>query len=152
LCGDINGDGSINNFDTSPFLGLLQLDPSPTAVSYEWDVENRLIRVSPGNSPQASAQKVEFAYDYLGRRIEKAVYDWDDQAEEWEAEPTEVRRFVWSGWLMLLELDGSDDVVRKYTWGLDLVGQHGQVNSLESAGGIGGLLGVYDADEENNYV
>ncbi len=44
-----------------------------------------------------------------------------------------------------MELDGSDNVVRKYTWGLDLAGQHGSVNSLESAGGIGGLLAVAQA-------
>jgi len=28
-------------------------------------------------------------------------------------------------------------VVRKYTWGLDLAGLNGSVNSLEGAGGIG---------------
>ena len=60
------------------------------------------------------------------------------------------RKFVWggtdaAGWLMLMELDGSDNLVRKYTWGLDLAGQHGSVNSLESAGGIGGLLAVAQA-------
>ncbi len=60
------------------------------------------------------------------------------------------RKFVWGGtdaggWLLLMELDGSDNVVRKYTWGLDLAGQHGSVNSLESAGGIGGLLAAAQA-------
>jgi RHS repeat-associated protein len=37
-----------------------------------------------------------------------------------------------------------DAVIRKYTWGLDLAGLNGQINSLESAGGIGGLLAAYD--------
>jgi|GEM_PF-4340029 len=55
---------------------------------------------------------------------------------------------------MLLELDGLRDcgspaspaecIVRKYTWGLDLAGQNGQINSLESAGAISGLLAAYD--------
>jgi RHS repeat-associated protein len=65
--------------------------------------------------------------------------------------PTLHRKYVWSGWLMLMELDCGtgvppvdDAVVRKYTWGLDLAGLNGQVNSLESAGGIGGLLAAYD--------
>jgi hypothetical protein len=44
-----------------------------------------------------------------------------------------------------MELDGSDNLVRKYTWALDLAGQHGSVNSLEAAGGIGGLLAVAQA-------
>ncbi len=91
-----------------------------------------------------------FAYDYLGRRIRKQVFDWDDQAADWQATPSVQRKFVWGGtdaggWLLLMELDGSDNVVRKYTWGLDLAGQHGSVNSLESAGGIGGLLAVAQA-------
>jgi len=60
------------------------------------------------------------------------------------------RKFAWGGpdaggWLMLMELDGSDNLVRKYTWGLDLAGRHGSGNSLESAGGIGGLLAVAQA-------
>ena len=44
---------------------------------------------------------------------------------------------------MLLELDGNDDVVCKYTWGLDLS------QSLEGAGGIGGLLAVHDETDPN---
>jgi RHS repeat-associated protein len=104
----------------------------------------------------------------VGRRIEtpqakrsaKRVYDWDSQSEEWESEATEHRKYVWSGWLMLMELDGladcgvpgdpDDCIVRKYTRGLDLAGQMGGTGvspvSLESAGGIGGLLAVWDAD------
>ncbi len=55
------------------------------------------------------------------------------------------------GWKLLLELDGSNNVVRKYTWGLDLAGQSGGQTSglsagLEGAGGIGGLLAMEDFD------
>ncbi|MGD8454627.1 MAG: RHS repeat-associated core domain-containing protein [Phycisphaerae bacterium] len=139
LCGDITGDGSVNNFDINPFTSLQ--NSGSTAVAYEWDAENRLVAVTPV-APTAGDRKVLFKYDYLGRRIEKAVYDWDSGGSAWEAVPTEIRRFVWSGWLMLLELDGSDDVIRKYTWGLDLAGQNGSLNSLDAAGGIGGLLAM----------
>jgi RHS repeat-associated protein len=55
------------------------------------------------------------------------------------------RKYVWYNWLLLAELDGEDDsVIKKYTWGPDLAGQHGQPGSLESAGGIGGLLATRD--------
>jgi RHS repeat-associated protein len=74
------------------------------------------------------------------------VYDWDDQAEDWEEEPTEVRRFMYDDWRMVLELDDEGAVLRQYTWGLDLSGTRG------GAGGIGGLLGVYDAGEEDEYI
>ena len=50
------------------------------------------------------------------------------------------------------ELDGNgeaggydgDATTRQYTWGLDLAAQAGAVNSLEQAGGIGGLLAAHD--------
>ncbi len=37
---------------------------------------------------------------------------------------------------------GSGTILKKYTWGLDLAGLNGQVNSLDGAGTIGGLLAV----------
>ena len=56
---------------------------------------------------------------------------------------SETRRFIWNNWLLLLELDGDGDVLRKLTWGLDLAGQRG-AGALSGAGGIGGLLAVHD--------
>jgi hypothetical protein len=35
---------------------------------YVWDAENRLIAVAP-LAPEDGDKKVEFAYDYLGRRL-----------------------------------------------------------------------------------
>ena len=147
----MNGDGLLNSLDIDAFVAYLTGGQGATGMraAYAWDAENRLISVTP-TAPQAGDKKLVFAYDYLGRRIEKQVFDWDDQAAGWQATPSVQRKFVWGGtdaggWLLLMELDGSDSVVRKYTWGLDLAGQHGSVNSLESAGGIGGLLAVAQA-------
>ena len=85
-------------------------------------------------------------YDVTGRRVRKTVYTYNGTTETWVQ--TGDTKVVWAGWLLLLELDGtdSDAVLRKYTWGLDVAGQNGQFNSLESAGGIGGLLAVYDTN------
>ena len=41
------------------------------------------------------------------------------------------RKLVWSGWLLLMELDPNNNVVRRYTCGLDLAGQNGSINSLK---------------------
>jgi RHS repeat-associated protein len=58
------------------------------------------------------------------------------------AVPVEDRRYLYDGWLLLMELDGLNNnaVLRRYTWGLDLSG------SLHGAGGVGGLLAVHDAN------
>ncbi|MFO0837452.1 MAG: hypothetical protein U1D55_02925 [Phycisphaerae bacterium] len=37
-------------------------------------------------------------------------------------------------------------ILRKYTWGLDLAGLNGSISDRDSAGGIGGLLSVYDTN------
>ena len=93
--------------------------------------------------PDIDDPKVEFAYDYMGRRVRKQVRPWN--GSDW-GDPVADRKYVWSSWLLLMELDGlnSDAMVRKYAWGLDLAGQNGSINSLEEAGGIGGLLAAYD--------
>ncbi len=162
---DFDGDGDVDLADFAAVPRAAgQVD---TGSTYTWNAENRLVsvartypRLADPNDPPV---KVEFRYDYLGRRIEKRVLPWNPAlgggAGGWDAtNPTKVTRFVWSGWLMLLELDGlsncgtpgepAECVVRKYTWGLDLAGQNGQVNSLESAGAISGLLAAYDANRD----
>jgi RHS repeat-associated protein len=151
LNGDMNGDGALNGYDTDLFLEYLNGHGGASATRYycAWDAENRLTYIGP--NPQATAAdydaKEEFTYDYLGRRIQAVVSYWDP--EQTPAAWTEYsrKRFLWSGWLLLMELDGSNNAVRKYTWGLDLAGQSGQVNSLDDAGGIGGLLAVWDSKD-----
>ena len=149
---DLNGDGTVNNFDVDPFIAALTAGGG--GVVYEWDAENRLAAVEPASTPQNGDKRVEFTYDYLGRRVQKQVFTWDDGTEQWDL--TLTRRFVWSGWLMLMELDGSNNAVRKYTCGLDLAGQSGGqtsgLSALESAGGIGGVLAVHDASSSEDYV
>ena len=137
--GDINGDGVVNFGDMDGYVALITGGGSPfTAETFVYDAENRLIEYRP-TTPGADDLKVTFGYDYLGRRVRKQVYEYDNSAWSQTADV----KFVYDGWRPLLELDGlnSDAVIRKYTWGLDLS------RSLEGAGGIGGLLAVSDADD-----
>ncbi|MBK9126261.1 MAG: RHS repeat-associated core domain-containing protein [Phycisphaerales bacterium] len=152
--GDINGDGVLSWDDIDPYIAQF----GTAGRKFEWDAENRLIRVGPLHAtPAAGDVKVEYAYDYLGRRIERRKYTWQTANPPASWTLAESTRYVWSDWLLLMELDGlqGNAVLRKYTWGLDLSGLNGAGASggagilpagLTGAGGIGGLLAVYDTN------
>ena len=97
---------------------------------------------------QTGDLKLEFKYDYMGRRVEKKVSTYE--SEQWNL--TACRRFVYADWLPLLELEVTNlgglmetiTVLRKYTWGLDLSG------TFQDAGGIGGLLATRDVSDPNS--
>jgi RHS repeat-associated protein len=112
---------------------------------HTWDADNLLTEVGPADDVtlQSGDTKVAFVYDYQGRRIGKTVYVHNGTTWTLDSE----RCYAWGGWLLLLETDGSDQVLRKYTWGLDLAGLNGAVNSRTAAGGIGGLVGIEDGDD-----
>ena len=69
-----------------------------------WNGENRLIETAKGNI------KLQFSYDYLGRRIEKKVYNGEVL--------TKHLRFVYNGYKLSEELDALNEstALRKYTW------------------------------------
>ena len=142
LNGDIDGSGVVDFDDQDAFVALIGVGGG-MSVQYTWDGENRLTSVGPVVA-SANDVKVEFTYDYLGRRVSKTVSTYNGSA--WQI--SQKLKFIWHGWLMLVELEEDaqqdDDVMRKYTWGLDLAGLSGATGSLEGAGGIGGLLATYD--------
>ncbi|TWT45273.1 tRNA(Glu)-specific nuclease WapA precursor [Phycisphaerae bacterium RAS1] len=151
---DANNDGDVDVLDINPFVALLGAGGAG-GRTLRWDAENRLIEVCPtggcgGGTPAAdevSQTRSVFDYDYQNRRVRKRVYAWTPGSPgSWSL--TKDVRFVYDGWRVLLELDGlnSNAIIRKYTWGLDLAGLNGAVNDRESAGGIGGLLAVYDTN------
>ncbi|MDD2763158.1 MAG: chitobiase/beta-hexosaminidase C-terminal domain-containing protein [Opitutaceae bacterium] len=87
-----------------------------------YDEENRLVEASD------ATQRVVYIYDGLGRRVERQEFANGTQ--------TNLVRYVYDGWRVAEELDGSFAALRSYTRGLDLSG------TLEGAGGIGGLLAM----------
>ena len=100
---------------------------------YTWDAENRLTSMTAiAAAPVTAKRKLEFAYDYMGRRIEKKVYDWNVGTSAYVLATT--TRFVYDGWNLMAEVDGAGVLKKSYVWGKDVSG------SLHGAGGIGGLL------------
>lgn len=84
--------------------------------------------------------RVDFKYDFMGRRVEKTVFDLEANT----ARPT--RRYLYEGWNLLAELDGTGaNLQRSYTWGLDLTG------SLGRSGGVGAMLQMHDHTSSKTY-
>src|SRR5438105_3285054 len=66
--------------------------------AYTWDGENRLIKMESFSSgPSGSKRRLEFAYDFRGRRIWKKVTNLDTSA-------VTERRYLWHGWNLINEI------------------------------------------------
>jgi RHS repeat-associated protein len=107
--------------------------------SYTWDAENRLINMtSLSSAPSAASKfKLDFTYDYQGRRIQKLV-----STNNGSYVASHTNRFIYDSWHLVDELNGANnDIFRSYLWGLDLSG------TLFGAGGIGGLIAAASPDE-----
>ena len=74
--------------------------------SYTWNGENRLIKAENATS----GMKLEFDYDYMGRRIYKKVYENNTLGKH--------LKFVYDGYKLIEEFDGlnGDALVRRYVW------------------------------------
>ena len=97
---------------------------------YEWNGENRLIRMRSARVRGGRNLEINFTYDHVGRRITKRVVETIDGKRQ---AATDLR-FVYDGWNLIAELDSSGRAVRTHLWGLDLSG------TQQGAGGVGGLL------------
>lgn len=104
---------------------------------YTWDAENRLKSMEAKQSfPGKPRLKLEFQYDYMGRRVSKKLFQHNGSTFA----QTKHTRFVYNGWNLIAELDGANANAFKkaYFWGLDLS------STLDGAGGVGGAIGYTD--------
>ena len=100
---------------------------------YIWDGENRLVAMDALSAvPAAAKLRVEFEYDWRGRRIGKTVKSWSGTSYT----SVYVLKFLYDGWNLVAEVSTNNVLVRSYLWGMDLSG------SFQGAGGVGGLLAV----------
>lgn len=105
--------------------------------TYDWDAENRLIRMTATPAAVAAGRPnhvLEFRYDYRHRRVKKEVRNAQTGAQVSE------RRFVYDGWNVIAETDTTHAIKRSFTWGLDVTG------GTLTAGGVGALLQIHDHD------
>lgn len=83
---------------------------------YDYDAENRLISATPLDTA-SGLKKVEFAYDYMSRRVQKQVYTYDGSSWVLETE----KSFVYDGWNLIKEQTtaGGTTSTDYYVWGFD---------------------------------
>jgi len=99
--------------------------------SYEWNSENRLIRMTTRSDVPGPHYQLTFQYDWMGRRIRKTVVDADT------GQTISDLIFLYDGWNLIAEVNAqTGELIRTYVWGQDLSG------SFQGAGGIGGLLWI----------
>ncbi|MFA6913480.1 MAG: RHS repeat-associated core domain-containing protein, partial [Proteiniphilum sp.] len=106
----------VQMFPTYDLDGSMTYRPIDAATGWTqvWNGENRMVETTKGT------ERLEFKYDYMGRRVEKKVYDGQTL--------TTHLKFVYDGFKLVEELDGlnADAPLRGYTWqpneaGLDVV-------------------------------
>jgi len=99
--------------------------------SFTWDAENRLVSACSNN-----VLLVRNTYDSRSRRIRKEVSAYNASTGNYE--PVTCNAFLWDGWNVFREVRDQMSAVSTnyYTWGNDLS------DSLQGAGGVGGLLAV----------
>jgi YD repeat-containing protein len=99
--------------------------------AFTWDAENRLTSMtSLSSGPAGSKLKLDFAYDYQGRRIQKIVSTNNGSSYI----PQSTNKFLYDGWNLIAILNPQSSLIESFMWGNDLSG------SQQGAGGVGGLL------------
>jgi RHS repeat-associated protein len=83
------------------------------AWAYGWDAADRLASTTRADG----LQRLEFAYDPAGRRVEKRVYDRSGPDDAWAADAGETRRYAWDGDRVTAEFDGANHLRTAYAWG-----------------------------------
>jgi RHS repeat-associated protein len=131
---------------------------------YTWDAENRLASMQVITAAPVTAKlRLEFAYDYIGRRIQKKVYTWNVGAGSYQLQST--TKFVHDGWSLIAELDGNGALIRSNVWGprgLQLISGSGNAYIVGSDGNqnvsslinssTGGIAALYDYDPFGNIM
>jgi RHS repeat-associated protein len=115
--------------------------------SYSYDAENRLVSMTSVAIAGFPNQLLDFQYDYLGRRVQKKVANWNGSSYTL----TTARRYLYDGDNLVAEYDapgGSScgNLLKSYSWGLDLAG------SLTATGGVGALVQITDHATSTSYL
>jgi RHS repeat-associated protein len=116
--------------------------------TYDWDAENRLKAMTMtnivANLVNSNRLRLDFVYDYQGRRTAKTVRTWGGG----NFTNAVTTLFAYDGWNLVAELRSPNSPIQTYVWGNDLGG------TMTKAGGVEGLvmLTVCDATRTNCFM
>ncbi len=99
--------------------------------TYAYDANDRVKLMTRSSG---SVRRMEFTYDYMGRRVQKITRSGTSSTSTIVTN----RKFVYDGMTLIAELSGSGTRERSYYWGPD------KSSSVGGAGGAMGLLMVED--------
>ena len=123
---ELNQYTNITTVGMGPQLILHDLDGNLSddgEFSYHWNGENRLTTLT---NTSGTATNISFIYDSMGRRVRKQTI---------LSDATDHVGFVYDDWNIIQTVGTSTEAL---LWGLDIFG------TLQSAGGVGGLLRADD--------
>jgi len=101
--------------------------------AFSWDAQNRLTNiVALSATPTAAKAKLDFIYDYQGRRIQKTVSTLSGTNYVVQNSNT----FVYDGGNLVAIRDTNGALYESFRWGLDLSG------TRQGAGGVGGIISM----------
>ncbi|PKO17965.1 hypothetical protein CVU37_06435 [candidate division BRC1 bacterium HGW-BRC1-1] len=106
--------------------------------AYTWDGENRLNRMEPlrgAGYPVSPVARIQYAYDYKGRRARMQVYGPDNDPLCFDKPLSDIC-YVWDGWNLAAELSPVDgSTVRRYLW--NTAKGHKSLGAVRMGGGFG---------------
>ncbi|MFO7607501.1 MAG: RHS repeat-associated core domain-containing protein [Desulfurivibrionaceae bacterium] len=115
-------------------------------MNYTYNAENRLVSVEP-QSPVVGDIRVDFTYDFMGRRVAKNIARYDATLK---AQLETRNLFLYDGWNLIQEITQNSELGAQnssfYVWGLDLS------QSMQGAGGVGGLLARVSGGASHTYT
>jgi RHS repeat-associated protein len=125
---ELNEDGDFTyQYDNNGNMTRKTAKVGGAVTTYEYDAENKLVWVVTGGTTS------KYKYDGLDRRVEKEVI----------AVTTKVTRYIYDLQDILLELDGSNNIVARYTHGVGidepLIRETSGTNIFYHADGLGSI-------------
>ena len=109
--------------------------------NYTWDGAGRLVAMEHRDTEITDPTeriRIEFRYDFAGRRIEKAVYP-GASGGGYSSTADSITRFIYDGWLLMAELDGKNgnELIRSYSWSRDISGTRSGAAGMNVYGFVG---------------